>query len=215
MRLARTLGKRGTVAIYAGDPAAALRLHRQAAELLDPTTAPALCLMTQHNLADDLVELGRAEEAAAMVAANSALYAAHDDPDHRLRRSWLLERIARARERFAEAEGHLAETRNACLVQGLGYDLALVSLDLAELYLTTGRTAEVKTLARQMAPVFASQGVHREALAALLLFQNAAAGETLTANFVARLQRYLVLARNDPSFRFEAGVDGAVGEAKT
>ena len=148
-----------------------------------------------------------------MVAAHAALYAACDDPDHRLRKSWLLGRIARGWEHWAEAEDLLAETRSACLVQGLGYDTSLVNLDLAELYLTTRRTAEVKTLARQMVALFASQGVHREALAALLLFQQAAGAETLTADFVARLRRYLVLARNDPSFRFEGGVGGAAEEA--
>lgn len=201
--LARVLLKRGTALHNGGDPAAAIRSFEQAARLLAPTTERRLYLMTQHNLADSLVDLGRPADAADLVAANESLYAENADPLNRLRRSWLEGRIARAQQRFADAEQRLEETRNAALAQGMGYDAGLVSLDLAELYLATGRTVEVKKLARRLGPVFACRGVHREAIAALLLFQRAATAERLTAEFLARLRRYLLVARNDPTFAFE------------
>jgi tetratricopeptide (TPR) repeat protein len=202
--LAKTLLQRGNVADYAGDSAAAVARYREAAGLLDPGAQSRLYLMSQHNLANNLVQLGRVGEASAVVAANRELYAANDDPVNRLRRWWVEGKIARAEKRWEEAERLLGEARAACLGQGMRYDGALAGLDLAELFLATGRTAEVKRLAREMGKVFAGQRVHREALAALLLFGKAAAREKVTAELLARLRRYLLLAQHDPSFRFQA-----------
>jgi hypothetical protein len=47
-----------------------------------------------------------------------------------------------------------------------------------------GSVRELKTLAEEMYAVFESQDIHREALAALLLFQQAAREERLTVERV-------------------------------
>ena len=75
------------------------------------------------------------------------------------------------------------QMRDGFLQEGLGYDAVIVSMDLALLYLRQGRTAELKTLAREMLPIFRSQDVHREAVAALVLFQEAIREEQITAAF--------------------------------
>jgi hypothetical protein len=106
-------------------------------------------------------------------------------------RAWLEGRIARGLGEPAEAARCFERVRDAYLDSGLGLDAALVSLDLADLYLETGRTAEVKQLARAVEPVFRCQDVNREATAALLLFQRAARAERLTAAFVTRLRGFL------------------------
>jgi len=56
----------------------------------------------------------------------------------------------------------------------MGYDAALVSLHLALLYTKEGRAAAVAELAREMIPIFEAQDIHREALAALTVFRQAA-----------------------------------------
>jgi hypothetical protein len=60
----------------------------------------------------------------------------------------------------------------------------------------------VKRLAEEMIPIFQAADVHREALAALLLFQEAARHETLTLKLAREVARYLKAARVDPSLRF-------------
>ena len=45
----------------------------------------------------------------------------------------------------------------------------------------------------------------------LILFQQAAKAETLTAEFLARLRRYLLLAKNDPNYRFEPAAAAPAG----
>jgi len=81
--------------------------------------------------------------------------------------------------------------------------MALATLELASLYLQAGHMAKVKQLVGQMAPIFREQKVHREALAALALFRDAALQEKATAALARRLVRYLTEARHDPERRFE------------
>jgi hypothetical protein len=56
-----------------------------------------------------------------------------------------------------------------------------------------------------MTPIFQTQEVHREALAALTLFRQAAERERVTAAFARDVLLYLRKARNAPDLRFEGG----------
>jgi hypothetical protein len=58
-------------------------------------------------------------------------------------------------------------------------------------------------LAQGLAAVFKSEGVHREALAALRLFREAAERETATPELTRNVLRYLFRARYDQGLRFE------------
>jgi hypothetical protein len=76
-----------------------------------------------------------------------------------------------------------------------GYDAAMASLDLALLYLKEGRTADVLPLAEEMAALFEARDVHREAVAAVLLFREAAQRDEVTAGMVRELAARLETAR--------------------
>jgi hypothetical protein len=84
----------------------------------------------------------------------------------------------------------------------MSYDIALALLEEAALLLDESRTAEVKVLSQELAGVFESKGVHREALAALRLFQEAVEHETATADLARRVLRFLFRARHDQGLRF-------------
>lgn len=88
-------------------------------------------------------------------------------------------------------------------MRAIDYDMALVSLDLAVIYLEQGHTQKVKELAREMRPIFYREQVHREALAALKLFCESAAQETATAGLARQLLSYLNRARHYPVGPFE------------
>jgi hypothetical protein len=75
-------------------------------------------------------------------------------------------------------------------------------MDLARLYLTKGRTADVKRLVLQMAPVFTSKRVHSEAQKALDLFRRAVEMETATPELAGRVAGYLRRAQHDPELIF-------------
>lgn len=93
------------------------------------------------------------------------------------------------------AERFFVETRRGFLDQGIGYDVAMVSLDLSVLYVKDGRTTEVLRIAEEMVALFEAQDIHREALAALRLFLEAAQCEEVTAEFVLEIGARLEAVR--------------------
>jgi hypothetical protein len=85
----------------------------------------------------------------------------------------------------------------------IGYDAALVALDLADLYVQNGRVSESRELAAEMLPIFAARDVHREAVAALILAQKALEQEKATSALLGQVASFLRRARRNPALRFE------------
>ncbi len=187
----------------AGLPAGAIPLLRRALTLFASDADARLILCAGHNLVYCLLESGRRDEAEAQFRELAPTYEQFPDFSTRQRRSWLQGKLAVAAERFDEAEAAFQEVRGGYVEREIGYDAALVSLDLAALYAGLGRADEVKRLAEEMLPIFRSRDIHREALAALLVFQQAARAEAVTVRMVEQMAAYLRRARRDPSLRFE------------
>ncbi len=184
------------------EPGKAIETTETALVHLSPEAEPHLYLCGRHNLALFLVEQGKFDAAADLLEADAELYERFADPWTALRQVWLKGKIAFATWRREEAEQAFLEVRRGFILHGNGYDAAMVSLDLALLYLKEGRTGEVKPIAAEMHTLFGAQEVHREATAALLLFQEAAEREALTAEWVEDLTAYLKRARENPELRF-------------
>ena len=109
----------------------------------------------------------------------------------RVRLRWTEGNIAFGLGRLDEAEAAYREVRQELLKHGVLYSVALVSLDLALLLSGLGRTEELKRLAAELIAVFSAQEVHREATAALVLFQRACEEERVTAELISRLATLL------------------------
>jgi len=182
----------------------AAQTAEKAARLLDPEAEPALYLYARHNFALSLCEAGQFEDARDILAENAPLHARYGDQLSHLRVAWVEGKIARGLGHLEEAESHFLVSRYGFLKHDIAFDAALVSLELASLYLETGRTAEVQELAAEMVAVFNRLEIHREATSALLLFQDAAALNRVSHGFVRKLSTYLVRAQRDPSYSFEA-----------
>jgi len=117
---------------------------------------------------------------------------------------WLEGRVAAGQGRAEEARRLLAQARREFAARGMVYDVALALLEEAVLLLEEGRAAEVKALAEELTQVFANKGVHREALAALRLFAEAAKQQDATAELARRVLRFLFRARHDRGLRFKS-----------
>jgi tetratricopeptide (TPR) repeat protein len=190
----RILLKLGTMYFQQGDLGRAVETTRAALEALPQEADLRLYLSGRHNLATYLTESGRFREAADLLEVDAELYDRFPEPWTQLRRSWLQGKIAAGVGDVPAAERLFTETRDGFVRQGIGYDAAMVSLDLALLYLKDGRTGEVRRVAEEMVPVFSAQDVHREATAALLLFQDAAWREEVPAELVREVGSYLEAA---------------------
>jgi hypothetical protein len=167
-----------------------------ALEMLPAESEPRLYLSGRHNLALYLAETGHYTQAAGLLEADENLYRQIPEPWLELRLSWLHGKIAAGLGDSIEAERLLRESRDGFARQGNGYDAAMASLDLARLYIEEGRASDVLPLAAEMVALFEAQDVHREALAAILLFQEAAQRQEITAAMVRELAGRLETARS-------------------
>lgn len=181
----------------------AIERLREALKVLPPGEDFRLELFVGHNLAWYLCEAQEYEEARKVKAAHEPLYERLTEPLLRLRGRWLDGRIANGLGQRQEAEECLLRVRQRFIDADIGFDAALVSLDLAMLYMDQGRSTDVKRLAEEMLPIFCAQDIHREALASLLLFHKAAQAENVNLGMVRDLASYLEKARDRRLLRHE------------
>jgi len=154
---------------------------------LDPEREPLLSAYAWHNLVLCLAAAGRYEEAEPLLPEVRAQLAAQGKALNLVRLRWTEGRIALGLGRTTAAEETFREVQRDFLGRGMGYDGALVSLDLAILYARERRNSELKRLAVEMAPIFESRDVHREALAALFMFRQACEDERVTVELATEL----------------------------
>ena len=198
----RALMVKGLTLQYKGDLEAAAECFRQSLFLLDGEREPRLLVVGQYNLVNCLHDGGRSAEAATLIPEAKALLTEVGRRTDLLRLRWTEGKIAAALGHPGEAERAFREVREAFAEDSLAFDAALVSLDLATLYLRQRRLEETKPLAAEMLRIFRSCEVSREALAALIVLQQAAEMEQLTLGLVEEVAAYLKEARNDPHLRF-------------
>jgi tetratricopeptide (TPR) repeat protein len=199
----RTLILKAMVLGDGGSCAEAIRLLRRGLSRIDPAAEPRLVLAARHNLIWFLNDLGRHREALAALERSRPLYLEIGSRMHLVRLRWLEGRIALGLGRLEEAERALSLTREAFREQGIEFDAALASLDLAMVYARRGDASEVKRIAAEIVPVFQACQVHPEAIAAACLFREAAEAERVTSGFLDRMAGYLRRARRNPERRFE------------
>ncbi len=181
----------------------ALETYRGALSHLQPETDPRFYCTVHHNLTLTLCELGDHHAAADALETGRDLYQACPDAHTQARLAWVEGKIALAFGHLAQAEEAFLAVRRGFIAEENGYDTAMVSLDLALVYAKQGRVADLKQLADEMHSIFESKEIHREALAALLLFQQAAREERLTVHRVEAFIHYFKKARTNPSLRFK------------
>lgn len=189
------------------EPEASTAAILEALPLIDAEREPRLALVVLNNLMDDLVHLGRAEEARQKLPDSRRLAERLGGELDLARVLWVEAKVAAALGKPGEARKRFEQVRNAFAKPELIYDHALVSMELSTVLLEQDEPARVRTLANEMLPIFRSQQIHREALAAIRVFCDAAGREAATVELARRVVRYLYRAKNDPELKFEAGAE--------
>lgn len=201
--LGRSLKQKSMICGESGDLEEEIALLRHALELLSPEGEPRSFLAARHNLISALCEAGRPRDAFALLFHTRPLYLKQGDRMNLLRLRWLEGTVALGLQRHEQAAVAFHEVREAFLELGLDYDAALASLDLTEVYAIQGRTADVRRLAEEMLEVFQSRNIHREALGALSVLQQAARLEKAGRVLVREVASFLKKARTRPDLRFD------------
>jgi tetratricopeptide (TPR) repeat protein len=198
----RALTQKAMLQFRAGDREGCMVLLRRALELIDPHEDPRYFLSARHNLIMALVEDGKPREAFALLFHTRPLYLKMGDRMNLLRLRWLEGQVARGLHRLEQAETAFREVRGAFVELGLEYDVALVSLDLATVFAQQGRATEMRRLAEEMLAFFESHQILPEAMAAFLVFCNAARMEQAGLALVQEVAAFLKQARHAPDLRF-------------
>ncbi len=182
----------------------ALDALSEAEASLEAEADPRLVLCLRQNYLVLLTTIERQDEAEALFGEVAELCKKLGGALDLVRLRWAEARIDLGMRDRERAVACFEEVRQAFLSAGVDYDAALVSLELAALYAAEDAPQEVKALATELLPIFQSQNVHREALAALGLFVQAAVDEAATPELARRILSYLRQARFTPSEPFDA-----------
>jgi len=197
--VSRILLKKDRVLNYMGDIEGSLAALKEAAPFVEASGNLDLLFALRFNLTEDLCGLERYGEVADLLPQVRELALERHNELDLIRVTWLAARVAAGQGRFEEAVAGLQLVRRDFLDHDLPYVAAVASLDLAVVWLRAGRTAEVRELAAEVEAVFRAKKISREALAALLLFCEAARQETATVELARRTIAEIEKARRSAS----------------
>lgn len=181
----------------------ALEVLDRARNLIDETREPRAIWGAIHNAVNYLVEAGRFAEAEVryvedvQVARRLGL-----SPLNELRLRWVGSRIALGLGRHEEADPEMRAVVAGFVERGYTMEAATAALELAVSLAERRQWSEVRELAGMLVPVFSSQEVEPEALAALAVFRDAVLAETVEVAVVREVLAFLQRVDRDPTARF-------------
>jgi tetratricopeptide (TPR) repeat protein len=174
-----------------GEHEEALQVLAQAAEHIDGERQPRLRFGVRFNQASNLLLLGQTQEAVPLVKEARLLAEQLRNDVDLLRVLWLDANCAMGLGQREKALELLEQVRREFEAKGFAFDFARASLDVALLYRDEGRFAAIVGLAEEMLRIFKAQQVDREAIAAVIVFKEAAKKGEVTAEMMKRLADYL------------------------
>jgi tetratricopeptide (TPR) repeat protein len=194
----RSLVKKSAFASFKGDPEAALRFLEEGSARIDPERAPELPGIILHNRILYLTDAGDHRTAQRLLF------------EARSRRALPTGEVNKARLRHVEGRiflglGQLARAAKELELatqelQALNRPLAagIAGLDLAMVWLEQDEPQKVLPLAQDLVKAFRARGVRREALAAMMLVEQACREQRITIEFVAKMQEHLREVERNP-----------------
>lgn len=198
----RALISKGIYTGYANRPEEAIRFLRLGLRLVDPERDPDLLFMGMHAQVHFLVDLGRAEEARALLSRRPLPSGAVGGRLTLLKMRWLEAKVDTALGASERAEQAFLEVKEGFAEAGLPYKAALAGLELVTFWMEQGRTEDAQSLVLGLVDMFNVLEIHREALAAVLLVHLAVLEGVGARKILKDVIDFLKQAEGDPTLSF-------------
>lgn len=203
----RVLLMKGLYLGHTGNPEEGLQVLSQVLDEIDGERDPQMLFQTLHNVLLFRVELGELDEAQRQLQRMRPLYERHASPFIWTKLRGIEGKIASGLGDLARAEQLFRGVRGELDEAGLGYQAALITLDLASVCLRLGKKIEVRQLVAEMVATFRSLGVEREAMAALLMLNEAVEQDQATLELLALVSGVLQRLERGPGLLVSPDAD--------
>jgi tetratricopeptide (TPR) repeat protein len=195
-RKVRDTHEQGRVLLKMGEiighlnPERGLAHIQNALALFEREREPLLEICAQHALAWFLNDNGQPEQALAVLERARPLYRQFRDDLIQLRMHWLEGRIAYRLGEYEEAESIFAQLWEELRARNLNQEVVLVTIDLAQVLASKGEPERAAQLAAECYSIMKNWGLHKDALAAWLVFQEALSQERGIREIFGRAGEY-------------------------
>lgn len=198
----RALIKQGINIHYDGRPREAVKLLRQGIAMLDPERDPQLAVSSQENLLYSLVDAGKLKEARRLLLESGLRRKLAGEPVNLLKLRGVEGKISAGLGSLDQAEATFEEVRRGFLDRGMEYDAALLGLELMQVWLRQGRSAEVREMAEEVLDTFEELKVKLEAQRAVRFLESACRQELATPILVQKVVSFLRRLEWTPGLQF-------------
>jgi tetratricopeptide (TPR) repeat protein len=193
--LARTMVLKARATFVSGEVEDAAEILDRAILLIDREEDPHLLVAACHNLVLCYLDLRRPMQAEEIFSAMRELYEKLDNPLILLQATWLEGQIRLDLGQLKAAETALLRARKGYIERKLAYEVALISLDLAAVYVKLGLVDKLEETMLETVPNFHALRVELETFALLLQLQQVADQEQQALEIIGKLTAHINRSR--------------------
>lgn len=201
----RTLIIKGLHTGYTGDPEEGIQLLARGLRLIEQDRDPKLVFQSLHNVLLFRVERGEFKSARRQIWEMRPLYEHNDDQILKVKLRWIEGKVFLGLGEIDRACRAFHQAKDGFLEKGLNYDGALISFDLAAVWLRQGKREDVRRLLQEMLEIFRARYVAREAVATMIMLRDAADRDELTTELLGSVSTLFEILKDEPNRGAEAG----------
>ena len=180
----RVMIQRGVHTGHSGDPEEGIQLLARGLQLIDRGREPKLILQSLHSILLFRVELEDFKSARRQIWEMRPLYRYHDDQILLVKLRGIEGKVFVGLGELDRASRAFQQAKDGFLEKGMNYDAALVSFELAALWLREGKRDKVRELLQEMLEIFRARYIAREAIAALIMLRDSANSNELSVDLL-------------------------------